>query len=494
MFPQIHRKATAVRLRKSRLVVIIAALISLLLIVQLLHSYHTKLTGLLPLHHAPPACPNSPLLNDVLVVVRTGATEVLEKLPVHFSTVLTCVPDYIIYSDLEEDVEGHNIVDVLDRVRHDVRMNVPEFWLYNRLRASGREGLEYQTLFGSGPSGALDNPGWKLDKWKFLPMVSRALEHRPNAKWFVFIEPDTYLLWQNMLKYLSQFDASKPYYLGKYMYIGKVLFAHGGSGFMISNPAMQMVSKHWTENQDWFDDYTAKEWAGDMILGKAMENIGIHLASASPHIQINSLNTVDWTINKQDKPPWCYGPLTFHHMTEHEVRVLWQFEHGWLRNHDAATILRLHDIFTSTVQPWLRSELADWDNQSRGTEYSDKALAKLSEGDRAALTQTERDAQASSEYCQAACESKPECIQFFYSPGQCFISNELRLGHAVEPLCVEYSHVEGKCVKIQDVSASGAVLEKVSSTKSGWIMDRVRRASEEMDKACQSLNGHDWVT
>lgn len=275
------------RLHRSRPVRIIASLASVFIFLHLLRSYEIP-ARLLPFHHVSLACPESPLLNDVLVVVRTGATEVLEKLPVHFSTVLSCVPDYIIYSDLEEDVEGHHIVDVLDRVSQNVKMTVPEFWLYNRLRASGRDGLEYQTSFGSGPAGALDNPGWKLDKWKFLPMVSRALEHRPDAKWFVFIEPDTHMVWHNMLKYLSHFDASKPYYLGKYMWIGKVLFGHGGSGFIISNPAMKMVSKHWEENQDWFNEYTAKEWAGDMILGKAMEDIGIHLVSASPHVQIDS--------------------------------------------------------------------------------------------------------------------------------------------------------------------------------------------------------------
>ncbi|KAJ8128450.1 hypothetical protein O1611_g5186 [Lasiodiplodia mahajangana] len=480
------------RLHRFRSVRIIASVTSVFLFLHLLRSY-TRPTRLLPLRRAPLACPESHLLNDVLVIVRTGATEVLEKLPVHFSTVLTCVPDYIIYSDLEEDVDGHHIVDVLDRVNHDVRMNVPEFWLYNRLRASGRERLEYQTLFGSGPSGALDNPGWKLDKWKFLPMVSRALEHRPDAKWFVFIEPDTYMIWQNMLRYLSQFDASKPYYLGKYMYIGKVLFGHGGSGFMVSNPAMKMVSKHWAENQDWFDEYTAKEWAGDMILGKAMENIGVHLVSASPHVQIDSLSTVEWTANKQDKPPWCYAPVTFHHMTEPDIRTLWKFEDDWLRHRDGNTFPRLRDIFESLVQPQLPSELADWDNQSKGSEYSDEALAKLSDADRAAITQVEQDAGASFEQCRAACESKPSCIQLFYTQGRCFLSNELRLGHAVEPLCVEYSHEEGKCVRMQDDGASDATLQGASLTKSGWILSRVVKVTEEMNNKCQSLRGSDWV-
>jgi hypothetical protein len=202
---------------------------------------------------------------------------------------------------------------------------------------------------------------------------------------------------------------------------------------------------------------------------------------------------VDWIINENDKPPWCYAPVTFHHMTEPDIRALWQFEHDWLRHNDASTIPRLHDIFESLVQPRIQSELVDWDNQSRGSEYSDEALVKLSDADRAAITQTERDAQASFEQCRAACESKPLCIQLFYSQGHCFLSNKLRLGHAVESRCVKYSHVEGKCVKMQDAGASDAALEKTSFAKSGWIMSRILKALEEMNNKCQSLRQNDWV-
>ncbi|KAI0855751.1 glycosyltransferase family 31 protein [Xylaria cubensis] len=482
------------RLRKSRAVVLFSSFIAILIFIQFFFSHHAKRMQWQRLRVTSSRCPDSPLLKDVFVVVRTGATEVLEKLPAHFSTVLTCIPDYIIYSDLEEYLEGHHIVDVLDRTSPDVKMHAPEFWLYNRLHTSGRENLDYKTTFGSGPGGALDNPGWKLDKWKFLPMVSRALEYRPQAKWFVFIEPDTYLFWQNMLEYLAQFDASKPYYLGRHMYIGPVLFAHGGSGFAISNPAMKMVSKHWMDNLAWFDDYTLKEWAGDMVLGKAMENIGVPLISASPHVQGESLSTVDWTNNRQNNPPWCYAPLTFHHMTDHQIHPLWNFERGWIRDHQVIKILRLRDIFRRLVYPQLRAEVIDWDNQSRELEYSNEALAKLSDTDRAALASAERGAQESFQHCQAACESKKSCIQFFYNPGRCFLSTELRLGQMVQAGCIDYSPKENKCVRVQDMGGSNALSKHTSAAVSGWIMDRVRQVTEEMDGACQSPGGNDWVT
>ncbi|KAI1738389.1 hypothetical protein F4680DRAFT_426006 [Xylaria scruposa] len=419
--------------------------------------------------HPPHACPESPLLDDILVVIRTGATEVLVKLPVHFRTVLTCVPDYVIYSDLEEDVEGHHTFDVLDQISDYYRTSAPEFWLYNKLRESGREGLDYQTSFGSGPAGALDNPGWKLDKWKFLPMLDRALQHRPDAKWFVFIEPDTYMIWQNMLEYLLRFDSDKPHYLGTGMYIGEVLFAHGGSGFMISNPAMKIVLKHWKENKDWFDQYTAKEWAGDMVLGRAMTDAGIALSSASPHIQGNSLTKFDWTVDKLSKPLWCYAPLTFHHMTQPEFYIMWQFETEWLYYKKDTATLRFRDIFNSAIGPQLQSELSGWDNIPTGTEYSDEAFEKLSDENRHAFSQTERMAQASFEDCRAVCESKTSCIQFSYTSRKCVISNELRIGNA-------------------------AGHNKENSARSGWIMTRVIQSLEQMDQACHSLQGNAWAT
>jgi hypothetical protein len=196
------------------------------------------------------------------------------------------------------------------------------------------------------------------------------------------------------------------------------------------------------------------------------------------------VSTVDWTNSRHDKPPWCYAPVTFHHMTAPDIRTIWRFEHDWLQHKDADKPPLLRDIFESLVQPWLQSELPAWDNQSRGTEYSKEALAKLSDADRAAMSQTERNAQASFERCRATCESKSSCIQFFYIPGRCFISNELRWGHSVEPQCVEYSYVEGKCVRMRDTGGSDAVPDIASSAKSGWVTNRVLKATEEMNNKC----------
>lgn len=436
-----------------------------------------------------PICPVTPLLDDVFVVLRTGATEAYEKLPTHLNTTLACIPDsnYIIYSDFEEDVQGYHLYDVLDRVSSHVKETVPEFELYNQLRKKGREGLQYQTTFGSGPSGALDNPGWKLDKWKFLPMVEKALQHRPNAKWFVFIESDTYMLWGNMLEYLSRFDAGQSHYLGKHMYIGGVLFAHGGSGFALSNPAMSRLVKHWKEHEEDYEDYTQTQWAGDMILGKALKDVGIDMFWSFPHLQGDSLTTIDWNVSKVDKEPWCFAPLTFHHMNQNEFRLLWQFEQDWRRPSDRDSP-RFRDIFKAIVHPKIRSKKVNWDNISTGTEYSEQALAMLSEEDRVALSPVEIEAHFSFEKCQAACEHNSHCIQFSYAEGKCVLSKELRLGHPAILQCVDYSNAAGRCTKVAEQNP-----DEIPTVQSGWVMSRVSDYVEELDKSCEALEGKDWV-
>ncbi|EDU41997.1 conserved hypothetical protein [Pyrenophora tritici-repentis Pt-1C-BFP] len=133
----------------------------------------------------PTICPRSVTAEDVLEVVRTGATEALAKLSIHFETTLRCVTNYVIYSNFEEVIDGHQV--------------------------RGRADLKNTTHLGSGPSGSPENPYWKLDRFKFLPMVDTAHKYRPTAKWFLFMETDTYLVWQNLLNHLSLFDAGKPF-------------------------------------------------------------------------------------------------------------------------------------------------------------------------------------------------------------------------------------------------------------------------------------------
>lgn len=279
------------------------------------------------------ACRPLPGIEDVLVVLKTGITEAQDKVPVHIRTTLRCIPHKLIVSDYEEDIAGLRTRDVFQNASDSV-LAQRDFAIYLRAKAQGRAGLLQQdhTKVANGPSGMMDNPGWKLDKWKFLPMVQEARAYRPEAKWFVFLEADTYPIWTNLLAWLANFDSQKEMYIGNQMQIGDNLFAHGGSGFVLSNAAIHPVADLVTQYPEQWEKITNREWAGDCVLGMALATVKIGLTWSWPHVTTESVWGQDALGEGFGKKQWCYPPFTFHHMTPTDVDRMWDFDQKWFSN------------------------------------------------------------------------------------------------------------------------------------------------------------------
>lgn len=279
-------------------------------------------------------CPPMPGLEDVLVVLKTGATEALEKLPVHFETTLRCVPHFIVYSDYEERIAGQQVHDILEDIDEEIKQSNSDFQLYNRLRSQGRDGLTAAELkewasVANGDSGALANPAWRLDKWKFLTLIERAFRVRPEAKWYAFMEADTYIMWPSLLDWLSHIDSSKPHYLGSEAQGGDLVFGHGGSGFIISNHAMQMAASQRTSHVKFYNEFAPTQFAGDCVLGKIMEDAGIPLTWSWPHLQGERPVDIDYDAIHYDKRLWCHQAVSYHHLLPEDIMDFSRFEHNW---------------------------------------------------------------------------------------------------------------------------------------------------------------------
>ncbi|KAI0809700.1 hypothetical protein GGR55DRAFT_161356 [Xylaria sp. FL0064] len=385
-------------------------------------------------------------LDDVFVTLRTGTTEAPKKLPAHYKTTLRCVPHYELFSDFEEVIEGKRVYDVLDEVNPDIVATHPDFEYYNKLKGKGRNAFTAEEIAqwaaAKNTNGGRDSPGWRLDKWKFLPLADKALRLRPEAKWFVFIESDTYVLWPSLLAWLKHFDPSKPWYLGQQMQIGDVVFAYGGAGFVISQPALKKVVEHRNANLKFYDDFTAGHWAGDCVLGKALADVGIPLQWAFPTLSSEEPADTDMEsgFGGPEKHPWCYYAASYHHLPPSEYPVFYSFEQKWYQTND--TLLRHKDVFYNYVLPRLAAERDDWDN------HSDK----------------EESTATSFRACRTACENDPTCMQFSVTGYTCQTSTALKLGR------------------------KAAAAEQV---KSGWIVDRIDAFIERMELACDSTR--DWV-
>ncbi|KAJ5812914.1 hypothetical protein N7447_009937 [Penicillium robsamsonii] len=403
--------------RYGRWVLILGPIILILIILQFNHAnFGAKITqdviqpaaGLtIEIHNettaktenVPSYCPTETGMDDVLVVMKTGITESQHKVPVHLRTTLRCVPHKIIVSDFEEDIAGTRTHDVFLNVSDTLKQSNADFALYNRAREGGREALTQQdhAKVENTPFGMTDNPGWKLDKWKFLPMIHTARREKPDAKWFVFLEADTYPIWPNVLGWLSHFNPEDRLYLGNQMQIGDSLFAHGGSGFVLSHAAIHAVADFHKLHIDEWDAITDQEWAGDCVLGMALDAAGVGLTWSWPQVTTQSVWEQDMLHEAFGKTPWCYAPSTFHHMTPADVDRFWEFEQQWFADTNSS-VLTHSDIFRNLIRPTLADHLDNWDNfASAGDDREDY---------KGPATPTSFSA------CADYCAADPNCVQY----------------------------------------------------------------------------------
>jgi hypothetical protein len=281
-------------------------------------------------------CHDLPGANETLVVLKTGAGEIEAKLPIHLQTTFKCYPDTIIFSDFGETFMGQTVVDVLDDILPELRDLHADFDLYRRLRREGRTALAPSELSGpsvrpEGTSGKPEVPGWTLDKYKFLPMMRQTLELHPDKKWYVFVEADTYVFWTSLLAYAAALDSEKPHYIGGQTSIGDVEFAHGGTGFLVSRPALEMVVEEYVAHKPEWEIFTQNHWAGDCVLGKAFRDAGVPLAAAWPIWQGDEVGNMNYDrVDDGERRQWCSPTVSYHHLSTDAIRGLWEFEQSWI--------------------------------------------------------------------------------------------------------------------------------------------------------------------
>ena len=410
-------------------------------------------------------CRNLPGAEDVVVIMRTGATEIQDKLPRHFETTFRCYSDLIIFSDYAETFMGHDVHDVLKDMNRDVMTENEDFDIYLRLLEGGRASLDGSELSGKlsfegSKSGKLENAGWRLDKWKFLPMMRQVINLRPNKKWYLFVESDSYVVWSNLLKYLENMDSDRDIYYGSEVQIGDDLFAHGGSAFIMTRSAIEKGALWYEEDPERWHDWTARHWAGDCVLGKCLLEAGVELGWAWPMFQGGHPEKMDFTEWKGEVRVWCSPILSFHHFADEELQRIWQFEQDWITVFDKNThddpddmrwalwkhrsqdnpIMHGFDVFKDFVFPNLTDHRTGWNNFSpmpvSGTDgYT-------------------------AEDCRNMCVVDHECVQYLHRD--------------------EYGCNTGSYAMLG---------EPMEGATSGWLLDRIDTWMTELDQCGEWVSG-----
>ena len=439
-------------------------------------------------------CLHLPGAENILIILKTGATAIYDRLPIHFESTFKCVPNYIIISDLEQTIGPTKVHDVLQLVTQQTRENHQDFDLYYDIADYHASGQDPSKLPGSA--------AWNLDKWKFLPMIHKAwdvsqTEYNGKIDWFVMMEADTSLSWLNLIHFLQTKDPSIPQYIGSpaMLVVDGSTFAHGGSGVIMSRAAISKVEHKRTHflsgnvgesvqasiaaYDRFWEKHTEDICCGDAVLAHAFTDVGVAVSSARPMIQGDTPLTIPWELPDHTRPDsmmWCKTPITFHHVNGGEVDELYQFQQHWVEDHNGGLWNETYlfkDIFEEFISPHIehgRSTKSEWDNMSSWIriESSPEGISVSGPEIRLASSQEQEDldtitstATENAEKCEKACERRgwphfwpqgvDDCLQWKWSEGKCFLDYKIRLG------------------EVQD----DETIKKEGSWTSGWMKERV---------------------
>lgn len=260
-------------------------------------------------------CLQFPGADDVLVVIKTGATEMYKRLPVHLLTTMSCVQDFIVFSDMEQDLGDVHIYDALEPISDEWKKKDGHISkIYEQQKYFHSQGRDVDVVITEG--------AWEVDKWKNVPMAIKAYEMYPEKKWFMFMDADSTLLWSNLLLWIAQLDASKPQYYGAVTNVGNTRFAHGGTGYLVSRPALKIMVDRAPKKMAEWEDWTSHVCCGDAMFAGVL---GTEPTHAYPLFNGGAPRSADY-----DSGHWCKAILTFHHLTPREVEELWRWEQQML--------------------------------------------------------------------------------------------------------------------------------------------------------------------
>ncbi|CAI6332358.1 unnamed protein product [Periconia digitata] len=357
----------------------------------------------------PDYCQNFPkeLLKDIQVVLKTGMGDKPKNVRAHLSTITSCISNLVIVSDHAEQMGDRQIIDILGELPASYSVNNTDFKAY----------ADHKKALAEGDKVKHSAAGWRLDRFKFLPMVDKAYTMNPKAKWYVFLESDVYFFWDTLFRLLDQLDSTEAHYLGSPRKgSNDRYYAYGGAGIVLSQGLMKKLIPPKTTPGDGFEnrlavryeDWVKPDCCGDAVLGYAIQNAtGVKLEGLYPTFSTDELKEIS-----VDKDRWCVPLLSIHKMSADQMEPLWKWERTRPYN--------LKPFVYSSLLAYTHSFLKEspsrewWDNLS------------------VAPVPNDRPAHRNAGSCGSECGANPKCLQWSYSQTVCRFANYIKLGNPVE--------------------------------------------------------------
>uniref|UniRef100_A0A093V617 N-acetylgalactosaminide beta-1,3-galactosyltransferase n=1 Tax=Talaromyces marneffei PM1 TaxID=1077442 RepID=A0A093V617_TALMA len=366
--------------------------------------------------------------SEVALLLKTGASLVWKRLPIHLLTSLAperiAAENTIIYSDVPDVIGSYQLVDVLANTSSRTVLRSPDFQPY-LLQEDFDEKQGWIEGDIAGPIG-----GWKLDKYKFLPLINHAGQSQPDAKWYIYMEDDAFIFLPNLLQHLATFDWKDAWYIGSLAVKHGEIFAHGGAGFALSRGAWEKTFGTDKDIIEKYENFTEAHGCGDHVLGHVLKDHGVSFGETHEAEQFTfGFNPESYWNMWYGKANWCKPIFSMHHMHLKDISRSYNVEKAW----DFAKngLMRYRDIYHSFIAPVTRRRIEWWDNRSSSHAIS-SSEAKAGENMWIPESVNPRDSWLKSwesvDDCEEACLAWPECVQWSFYEDLCKMSDRVVLG------------------------------------------------------------------
>jgi len=153
--------------------------------------------------------------------------------------------------------------------------------------------------------------------------------HAARKKWFVFVDTDTYVDWDNLLGLLEHLDASERVYIGSPVWLPRLQFAHGGSAYVLSYGALKQLNSPGSREPkgpfySQFGLNTTALCCGDEALARALKPKGVTLKGYWPMFNGEVPATITFR-----RDTWCEPIISLHHLGGEDMQRLWQWIEDW---------------------------------------------------------------------------------------------------------------------------------------------------------------------
>ncbi|EHK99627.1 hypothetical protein M7I_4501 [Glarea lozoyensis 74030] len=186
-------------------------------------------------------------------------------------TRLRCLENVFFFSDLEQDIDSHHLYDALDTISEAFLNENQDFTFYRQQKTLWQRTQNITSLRGTkNPESPNVLAAWTLDKYKFIHIVEKTWALKPDLDWYLFLDADTYVVWPNMIHWLSTLDPNRKSYFGSEVSINDIAFAHGGSGIILSKALVYEIAVTRKGVAAQWDGRTKERCCGDLVLAEMM--------------------------------------------------------------------------------------------------------------------------------------------------------------------------------------------------------------------------------